>query len=167
MNTQMIKKAQYDTTMRSFRLRKSDKEIIDRMFILFDETGEAEVDWKCFLSGLCLLMKNASFEEKLMYGFRLFDDAERGIISHQDCEMVLKSMNETISWFGDDNLDDDDLEKMIEQHFEAHPSVNEENMYEYEDNLSAISKNPRLESIIKKVNNKKSTYADIKDSLKK
>ena len=68
---------------------------------------------------------------------------------------------------GDDNLDDDDLEKMIEQHFEAHPSVNEENMYEYEDNLSAISKNPRLESIIKKVNNKKSTYADIKDSLKK
>ena len=102
-----------------------------------------------------------------MYGFRLFDDAERGIISHQDCEMVLKSMNETISWFGDDNLDDDDLEKMIEQHFEAHPSVNEENMYEYEDNLSAISKNPRLESIIKKVNNKKSTYADIKDSLKK
>jgi len=62
----MIKKSQYDAVINDVKVRKSDKEILDRMFILFDETGDAAVDWKAYLSGVCLLMKKATFDNKLL-----------------------------------------------------------------------------------------------------
>lgn len=101
------------------------------MFILFDETGEAEVDWRCFLTGLCLLMKSATFEEKLGYALALYDPKDEGTVSRSDCESVLGAMNETISWFGDKNLDEDELNALITQHFEGHPSIDASGKYEY------------------------------------
>lgn len=166
-DTAMIKKTQYDKTVAGIRIRKSDLEILNKMFILFDETGDAMVDWKCFLTGLCLLMKAATFDEKLSFSFSLFDEEGNGHISKAACEAALKAMNETIGWFGDTNLSDHDLEQMIEQHFVGHPSVDAGGKYKYEGNLSAISKNPALESIIKKVNKKEATYRDIQGTLAK
>ena len=163
----MLKKSQYDEALSRIRVRKSDKEILDRMFILFDETGDAMVDWRCFLIGLCLLMKKESFDRKLIFAFALFDPENAGTVGKSDCESVMRSMNDTIGWFGDKNLDDEDFEKMIDEHFESHPSVDAEGKYAYRDNVNAFSKNLYLESIIKKPNDKTATYRDIKDTLTK
>ena len=69
-------------------------------------------------------MKNATFEEKLMYVFD-FSMMPSEVSYHiRDCEMVLKSMNETISWFGETTWKMT-IEKMGAA-LEGHPSVNEE-----------------------------------------
>jgi len=167
LDSAMVKKTQYEEMIGRIRLRKSDREILDKMFILFDETGDAMVDWKCFLVGLSLLLKTANFDEKLRFSFSLFDNKDDGRISREDCEAALKAMNETIGWFGDKNLDEENLETMVEQHFEGHPSVDAEGMYAYTENLNAFSKNPSLEGIIKKPNTKEATYRDIQGTLSK
>ncbi|CAM9646175.1 unnamed protein product, partial [Sphacelaria rigidula] len=79
---------------------ESDTEILDRLFSMFDKTGNDQINYKEFVAGLAPLC-HGTVEEKLVFSFELCDMDDTGKIRQEEMEQVLTSINETASYFGD------------------------------------------------------------------
>ncbi|CAN0416265.1 unnamed protein product, partial [Pylaiella littoralis] len=89
---------------------ESDTEILDRLFSMFDKTGNDQINYKEFVGGLAPLC-HGTVEEKLacesmrqsvrLVSFELCDSSGTGKIEQDDMEQLLISINDTASYFGD------------------------------------------------------------------
>jgi Ca2+-binding EF-hand superfamily protein len=93
---------------------ESDAELLDKLFVLLDETGENKVDIKDFLVASSLLVNYATAKDKLKFAFTIFDDGETGSIFALDCRKVLTTINLTGSFFGDAVLSTGDIKDLID-----------------------------------------------------
>ena len=92
----------------------ADVELLDKLFILLDESGESKVDIKDFLTAASLLVNSGSIGDKLQFAFSIFDDAEAGTIFAQDCIKVLSTINATASFFGDPVLATGEIRELVD-----------------------------------------------------
>ena len=69
-------------------IQESDKEILNRLFILFDNTGEGFINFKQFVCGCSVLCKG-TVKEKLLLAFNLFDENKSGSVSKTDMRVVI------------------------------------------------------------------------------
>ena len=105
----------FDNAVKSLEnLDPSDVELLDKLFILLDETGENKVDVKDFLLAVSLLVDSGSPKEKLLLAFEVFDESETGTILALDCKKVFTTLNSTASYFGDPVLSSDEINELVD-----------------------------------------------------
>ena len=69
---------------------------IDRMFQLFDEDGDGNIQFVEFLSGLNILSEKGSMDEKLEFSFMIYDFDGDGAISRDElANMLIASLEES------------------------------------------------------------------------
>jgi serine/threonine-protein phosphatase 2B regulatory subunit len=69
---------------------------IDRMFQLFDEDGDGNIQFVEFLSGLNILSEKGSEDEKLEFSFMIYDFDGDGAISRDElAKMLMASLEES------------------------------------------------------------------------
>jgi Ca2+-binding EF-hand superfamily protein len=110
-----VSREDFDSAVKSLeKLEQSDAELLDKLFVLLDETGENKVDIKDFLVASSLLVNYATAKDKLKFAFTIFDDGETGSIFALDCRKVLTTINLTASFFGDAVLSTGDIKDLID-----------------------------------------------------
>lgn len=108
-------RADFDESVKSLEsLDPSDAELLDKLFILLDETGENKVDIKEFLVAASLLVNFGSVSDKLKFAFNIFDESDTGIIFALDCTKVFTTLNATASFFGDPVLSVTEIKELVE-----------------------------------------------------
>lgn len=142
-----ITKDQFQSLIADIKLRKSDREILDRMYILFDETGDAIIDIKDYITGIRLLCKG-SLEEHLTFAFKLYDMDESGNITTANAQKAMTAMNNTIGWFGDKNMNEGELKTFLDE-VTGETFCNEEGDFEYIQFIPKLVKMPALITLLK------------------
>mmetsp|Transcript_4679 Transcript_4679/g.9156 ORF Transcript_4679/g.9156 Transcript_4679/m.9156 type:complete len:181 (-) Transcript_4679:957-1499(-) len=80
----------FRTAMGAVGVHHADKEILDRLFTMFDQTGDDVVDHREFLCGVSPLIPG-TVQEKLEFAFMVFDVSGAGIMRPHEMLFVLKS----------------------------------------------------------------------------
>lgn len=95
-------------------LDPSDAELFEKLFILFDESGENKIDIKDFLVSISLLVNSGTVSDKLLFAFTVFDDTESGAIFATDCKKLFTALNVTASFFGDPVMKASEIKELVD-----------------------------------------------------
>lgn len=110
-----VSRADFDESIKSLEsLDPSDAELLDKLFILLDESGENKVDIKDFLISASLLVNSGTVSDKLKFAFTVFDETESGTIFALDCNKVFTTLNATASFFGDPVLSASEIKELVD-----------------------------------------------------
>merc|ERR1711988_1838582 len=97
-------------------LTDSDKEILERLFIMLDKTGDYTINYKEFLCGISPLI-TGTVSEKLTFAFEMNDVDSTGMLKPHELAFVLKAMNSTASYFGDPVMTQEQIEQLTDEVF--------------------------------------------------
>eukprot|EP00163_Fabomonas_tropica_P030204 TRINITY_DN6738_c0_g1_i2.p1 TRINITY_DN6738_c0_g1~~TRINITY_DN6738_c0_g1_i2.p1 ORF type:complete len:194 (-),score=46.86 TRINITY_DN6738_c0_g1_i2:230-811(-) len=65
--------------------------ITDRLFRLFDENGDGDINFREFVCGLSVFCKKGTFEEKLHFSFNVYDLDGDGRIDKDEMTQIIKA----------------------------------------------------------------------------
>jgi Ca2+-binding EF-hand superfamily protein len=74
--------------------------VLARLFILYDRTGLDEVNYREYLVGVTPVLRG-SLEEKIRLAMRMCDVKDTQMLSREDLELVLRTMNKTLGFLAD------------------------------------------------------------------
>jgi Ca2+-binding EF-hand superfamily protein len=91
----------------------ADAEILTKLFVLCDETGDEVVDAQKFMAVASMLVA-ADTDRKFAMAFSFYDFASSGKISQDDAIAAVTSMNCCAEWFGDLTMKKAEVEALVE-----------------------------------------------------
>jgi len=147
-NDTTINKDQFATALKSVGIQESDCDILNRLFILFDHTGDGQLNYKEFICGVSTILRG-EISDRLNFSFKLYDADNSGKISRVELLNILKWMNNTVSFFGDDNLSDQQVTELVEDCFKT-SDRDGDGQLDYNEYMDAISKHPNLVAFVGK-----------------
>jgi Ca2+-binding EF-hand superfamily protein len=139
--------AAYAESIAQCRIHPADKEILDRLFVLFDRAGDGIVNVKEMLVGVSLLVKAAP-KEKLKLALELFDHDRTGRLTKEDLLLALQWLCKVCSWFGDKPPTADALQGLTDRVFVKIGSEEEPTDTTYCVYIEPILTHPLLEDFI-------------------
>mmetsp|Transcript_6203 Transcript_6203/g.8726 ORF Transcript_6203/g.8726 Transcript_6203/m.8726 type:complete len:205 (-) Transcript_6203:199-813(-) len=113
-NPHMIARDEYYEGLNSVDLVESDRDILDRLFIMLDRTGEERVNYKELIVGITPLI-SATTAAKLLFAFAMFDDEDAGRLKYNEARFVLLTLNAVSSYFGDPVLRTDQIDELLDE----------------------------------------------------
>ena len=125
---------------------ESDAEILDRLFTMFDKTGDNQVNFKEFSVGIAPLI-SGDVTEKLQFSFSLYDMDNTGQLRPSEMIFVLTSMNNVASYFGDPVMTHEQIEQLVDDIFRE-ADVSGSGTLSYTEYLAAVSDHPLLVQFI-------------------
>jgi Ca2+-binding EF-hand superfamily protein len=125
---------------------ETDQEILDKMFTLYDETGDEIVPFREFVCGASVLTRG-NLSDKLTFAFQVWDHDGRRTISKKDCSKVLRSLNQCLDFFGDKTLQNKQIDLLVENIFD-NAELEADGTVDYTEYISAIVQHPTLVSFV-------------------
>ena len=125
---------------------ESDTEILDRLFTMFDKTGDDQVNFREFVVGISPLI-TGDVVSKLNFSFELYDLDGTGQIRPNEMSFILSSMNATASYFGDPVMTSDQIESLVDDIFKTADSSGTGTL-SYSEYMTAVAEHPVLVSFI-------------------
>lgn len=95
----------------------SDCDLLERMFTMFDNSGEGIVDIREYFVAVSTLM-SGNPHDKLKFAFKLFDTDKVGTVTRGEMKKVLHAINNTASYFGDAIVTAEDIDLIVLDVFE-------------------------------------------------
>lgn len=111
-NVNMIRRTQFTEGLGFVGINQNDADIFDRLFTMYDKTGDDQIVFKEFIVGISPLI-SGSHAEKIDFAFLLFDLEESGFLRANDMINVLSQMNRVASYFGDPVMTEDQIASVI------------------------------------------------------
>ena len=103
-------------------LEDVDKELLQKIYIMFDVNGDETVNYKDFLAGLCPLVTGTA-KEKLSLAFTLWDLSRRsGGVNRAELRRIAMAINNVASYFGDPMVKEKDIGYLVKDIFQMQPS---------------------------------------------
>lgn len=103
------------------KFEEPDKDILSRLFTLYDTSGESTIETAVYLAGVGGCLCSGTNAEKLTIACKLYDLAGTGILDRADYGKVLSSINLTSSYFGDPVVSAEDIDKCVYATFQHNP----------------------------------------------
>jgi Ca2+-binding EF-hand superfamily protein len=100
-------------------LEQSDYELLDRLFILLDESGDCQINYKDYLIGITILI-TGTFTEKLLFAFSIFDEMNSGTLMLSEMKQIFLILNQVTSFFGDPVLNNVQIKELVIDIFKAY-----------------------------------------------
>ncbi len=116
-------------------LEAVDVALLDKLFTMFDVTGDGNVNYKDYLAGLTPL-STGSAKEKLHLAMKLFDAKRIGTISRAELRRLIIAINNVASYFGDPVVRDIEISSLVSDIFRMQSSSS--SAIKYEDFFDAI-----------------------------
>mmetsp|Transcript_7550 Transcript_7550/g.11294 ORF Transcript_7550/g.11294 Transcript_7550/m.11294 type:complete len:191 (+) Transcript_7550:55-627(+) len=96
--------------------RAGEIEMLSSIYVLFDVQGKESVPYNLLLSGISPLT-STSTQEILSFALKMFDAEDKGVVTHDDLNAVLRSINEITSFFGDSCLLSEEIDEICNDIF--------------------------------------------------
>ena len=120
---------------------ESDRDIHERLFTLYDKRGNDEVPSKPFLSGLATITNN-TLEERIHIALEIWDEKGSGYLSQEDVQSCFVSMAKTCEYFGDDRMDFEQLEELVQSMFDTFDADLVDLKMKYRDRIADFAVHP-------------------------
>jgi Ca2+-binding EF-hand superfamily protein len=111
-NPLMINRSGFAEAMSIIGVNQNDIEILDRLFTMYDKTGDDYIGFREFMAGIAPLI-SGSHTDKIDFGFKLYDMDGTGILRASELMNVLSNMNRVASYFGDPVMSEDQIHSVI------------------------------------------------------
>ncbi|CAM9415711.1 unnamed protein product [Phaeothamnion confervicola] len=131
-----ITRAEFREALEAVEVVEDDVQIFDKLFTMYDKTGNDRIFYWQILVGLAPLC-HGSVEEKLALAFKLYDVAGTGEATAGDAEIILAAINETASYFGDPMVRREDVKRMAQEVFASAGAS-----CRYAERMSALAHHP-------------------------
>jgi len=145
-NPATISRAEMQEALSVAGIVDTDKEVLDRLFTMFDRTGDDQVYFREFISGFAALI-TSDVKEKLHFAFQMYDLEGLGNLAKEDILKVLSSINRTASYFGDACLTEEQVVQLVEDVFQQ-PGGKSSNLLYYQDFLAPVMEHAHLNTFI-------------------
>ena len=93
-------------------VNQNDAEILDRLFTMYDKTGDDFISYREYIAGIAPLV-SGTHTEKIEFALQLFDMDGTGILRASEIHNVLGQMNRVASYFGDPVMADDQIHAVL------------------------------------------------------
>lgn len=100
------------------KFEESDLELFNRLFIMFDNTGEDTIPIKEYLAGVGGCLCSGTAADKLALAFELYDLSGLKVADRGNMKKVLNSINLVASYFGDPVISTADIDKIVLETFQ-------------------------------------------------
>eukprot|EP00814_Leptocylindrus_danicus_P020940 CAMPEP_0116025034 /NCGR_PEP_ID=MMETSP0321-20121206/12748_1 /TAXON_ID=163516 /ORGANISM="Leptocylindrus danicus var. danicus, Strain B650" /LENGTH=140 /DNA_ID=CAMNT_0003497031 /DNA_START=93 /DNA_END=515 /DNA_ORIENTATION=- len=110
-----------------------DEEILDRLFTMFDLTGDDRIDPLPLLIGISPLALIGDDKEKLIFAMEVCDVNGTGLLRVMEVFKIFQSINNTVSYLGDPVLSMSEVEQLTSDVFGDDPIIH---YYERIDDLA-------------------------------
>jgi len=97
---------------------QGDKQVLDQLFKVFDVTGDGQINFREFVTGIAPLI-NLGLADVMRFAFEMFDVDNNKVVTRTEMRTMLKAMNADVSFFGDGALSEADIESIIGALFPA------------------------------------------------
>jgi Ca2+-binding EF-hand superfamily protein len=111
-NPNMIRRAQFAECLGLVGINQNDADIFDRLFTMYDKTGDDQIVFKDFIMGICPLI-SGTHTEKIEFAMQLYDTDETALLRANDMINILSQMNRVASYFGDPVMTEDQVASVI------------------------------------------------------
>ncbi len=91
-----INRAEFTEALSFVGINQNDADIFDRLFTMYDKTGDDIIIYRDFLAGVSPLI-SGSPSEKIEFAFRMFDVEAKNVIKSNGMVNVLSQMNRVAS----------------------------------------------------------------------
>ena len=103
----------FHSCMELVGIHETDREILDKLFTLYDKTGDDVINYREFVCGISVLMRG-SLGDKLEFAFHMFDWDDLGRLSKDEMSRALVSVNSTMSYFGDKHMSEKEIGAIVD-----------------------------------------------------
>jgi Ca2+-binding EF-hand superfamily protein len=111
-NPSMLRRTQFTEGVVAVGINQNDADIFDRLFTMYDKTGDDQIMFKEFIIGICPLI-SGTHGEKIEFALQLYDTEESSILKANEMINVLSQMNRVASYFGDPVMTEDQVATVI------------------------------------------------------
>ena len=95
-NPNSINRAEFTEALSFVGINQNDSDIFDRLFTMYDKTGDDVILYREFLCGVSPLI-SGSPAEKIEFAFKMFDTEGKNVIRSNGMVNVLSNMNRVAS----------------------------------------------------------------------
>ncbi len=99
-NPAMINRTEFTEALSVVGINQNDADIFDRLFTMYDKTGDDQINWRDFIVGIAPLISGTHLD-KIDFALRLFDIEGTSYLKASEIINVLSQMNRVASYFGD------------------------------------------------------------------
>ena len=138
----LVTKEEFAEALNGLEITQSDRDILDRIFVMLDRTGEDRINHKEFIVGIAPLI-NGDMVDKLNFSFELYDLDGTKQVKPEEMRFVLTAMNNTCSYFGDKTLTKEEIGRLTDEIFKD-ADVSQTGALSYSEYMSAVVQHPIL-----------------------
>jgi Ca2+-binding EF-hand superfamily protein len=111
-NPSMISRTEFGEALHIVGINQNDADILDRLFTMYDKTGDDQIVYKDFTAGIAPLI-SGSHLEKIDFALRLYDTEGTSYLRANEMVNVLSQMNRVASYFGDPVMTEEQIASVI------------------------------------------------------
>lgn len=108
----MISRTDFTEALNVVGINQNDADILDRLFTMYDKSGDDQINYKDFIVALAPLI-SGTHVEKIDFAFRLYDLDGTSYLKAKDMINVLSQMNRVASYFGDPVMTEEQVASVI------------------------------------------------------
>lgn len=111
-NPSMINRTEFSESLLIVGINQNDSDILDRLFTMYDKSGDDQINWKDLLVGIAPLI-SGTHVEKIDFAFRLYDTEGSSYLRAKDMVNCLSQMNRVASYFGDPVMTEEQITNVM------------------------------------------------------
>lgn len=111
-NPGMIRRTQFTEVINIAGINQNDADIFDRLFTMYDITGDDQIAFREFIVGVCPLISGTPTDQ-ITFAFQLYDAEATKSLPAKDMVNVLSQMNKVASYFGDPVMTEDQIASVV------------------------------------------------------
>ena len=139
-----IQREGWEAAEKQCSVDESDRDLHERLFTLYDKRGNDEVPSKTFLSGRATIT-NATLEERIHIALEIWDEKGSGYLGQEDVQSCFLSMAKTCEYFGDDRMDFEQVEELVQSMFDTFDADLVDMKMKYRDRIGDFAVHPIME----------------------
>lgn len=111
-NPSMINRVEFSEALNMVGINQNDADILDRLFTMYDKTGDDTINYREFIVGIAPLI-SGTHVEKIDFAMRLYDLEGTSYLKASDMVNVLSQMNKVASYFGDPVMTEEQVASVL------------------------------------------------------
>ena len=146
--TNMISRTSFTEVLTECSINQNDVDILDRLFTMYDKTGDDQILYKDFIVGVSPFI-TGSYIDKIDFAFKLYDIDHASHLRGTDMINVLSQINRVASYFGDPVLTEEQISVIITEAIQTTDKTTSLSTFvKYLDYVKIISDHPLVETFL-------------------
>ena len=108
----VLSRVEFTEALSIVGINQNDADIMDRLFTMYDKTGDDNINWRDYIVGLSPLI-SGTHVDKIDFAMRLYDVEGTSYLKVNEMGNVLSQMNRVASYFGDPVMNEEQITQVV------------------------------------------------------